>query len=76
MSDEKLAGARAPFRSAQGMLTNYAIDLYEELVHRLVGLWSYPVDGRLICTDTSEHDLGCIRHVDAEYANQFGDRFP
>lgn len=58
------------------MLTNYAINLYEELVHRLVRLRSYPVHGSFVCTDASEHDLGCIGYIDAEDVDEFGNGFP
>lgn len=68
--------ARASSRPAKGELTNYAINLNEELVHRLVGLRSYPVYGRLICTDASEHDLGGVGHIDAKDVDKFGDRLP
>lgn len=58
------------------MLTNYAVDLDEELVHWLVRLRSYPVHGGLICANASEHDLGRIGHIDAEDVDEFGDGLP
>lgn len=58
------------------MLTNYAINLYEELVHWFIRLRSYPIHGRLIRTNASEHDLGCVGHIDAEDVDKFGHRLP
>lgn len=58
--------ARALSVPTKGMLTNDAINLYEKFVHRLIRLRSYPIHGRLIYTDTSEHDLRRVGHIDAE----------
>lgn len=58
------------------MLTDHAVDLYQELLHRLVRMRSCPIDSRLIDTDTSEHDIWCIRNVDAENADEFGHGLP
>lgn len=54
------------------MLTDYAVHLYEKLLHRLVGVWACPVHRRLVDTDASKHNIRCIRNVDAEDADEFG----
>lgn len=58
------------------MLTNYAVDLDQELLHGFIGVRPGPVHSRLVDTDASEHDIWCIRDVDAEDANEFGNGFP
>ena len=58
------------------MLTNYAIDLDQELLHRLVWLRSSPVDSRLVHAYAGQHHIRGVRHIDTEDVDEFGDGFP
>lgn len=58
------------------MLTNNAVDLDQEFLHWFVRMRPGPIHSRLVDTDASEHDVWCIRDVDAEDADEFGDGFP
>lgn len=57
--------------SARGgeMLTNYPIDLDQELLHGFVWMRSSPVHSCLINTNASEHDIWRVRNIDTKYAD-------
>lgn len=58
------------------LLTDYAINLDEELVHRLAGVWSCPANSRLVETNAGEHDVGGVGNIDAKDVDQFRNWLP
>lgn len=58
------------------MLTNYAIDLDQELLDGLVRLRSSPVNSRLVHANAGQHYIWGIGHVDAEDVDELGNWFP
>lgn len=61
---------------ARILLTNYAINLYQELLRRLIWLRSGPVDSGLVDADARQHNIWSIWHVDTEDIDEFGDGLP
>lgn len=60
----------------KGLLTDYTVDPYEELLHRPARMWPCPVHGGLVNTDVGEHDIGGVWDIDAEDVDQFGHGLP
>lgn len=58
------------------MLTDYPVDLDQELLHGFVRVGSSPVHSRLIDPDASEHDIWSVRHVDTKDADELRYRLP
>lgn len=52
------------------MLTNYPVDLDQELLHRFVRMRSSPVHSCLINTNASEHDIWRVRNIYTKYADE------
>lgn len=58
------------------LLTNYPVDLNEELLDRAIGRCARPVDCRRVRFNTGKRNLWRIWHIHAEDAYQFGNWFP